>query len=73
MLILMQSMINSGGNNTLRYGSLIPSNGQNMTVNGGHIVGLQGRTLSGVKTMPNCGTIGISGITMREMMVEKAV
>ncbi len=73
MLILMQSMINSGGNNTLRYGSLIPSNGQDMTVNGRHIVGLQGRILSGVKTMPNCGTIGISGIKMREMMVEKAV
>ena len=66
-------MINSGDNNTLRYGNLIPSSGQDMTVNGRHIVGLHGRISNGVGTMPNCGTIGISGIEMREKMVEEAV
>ena len=73
MLILMESMMISGGKDTLRYGSLIPSNGQIMTGNGRHIVGIEQRTLGGVETMPDSGTIGISGITMREMMVKKAV
>ena len=71
-LIQTQDMINSGDNNTLRYGNLIPSSGQDMTANGKRIVGLRRRISNGVETMPNCGAIGISGIEMRGMMVEEA-
>ena len=67
---MQMGMIDVGNNSTPRCGNLIPGNGQNMIVNGGRIVGMHARIPGGVENMPNCGTIGTSGI---EMMMEKAV